>query len=274
MLKHHSFDHPLAKLSYYTFGNGPESMLCFHGYGMHGKQFSLLEQDFGARYTFYGFDLFFHKETHLKNQSLTAVKAGISKAELANFILDFCTHAGIDRFSVLGYSMGTHYATTLVERLPEKIKEYIVVAPSAFAPGKLVEFFSKNKIGNKSLEKLVLSEKALINLLSFCKKLGFIDQTGYNIMLKEINTQELRFSLYACFTYLRFLETDKKKVLDVLQRKDLKSVFIFGKRDKMYPPEIGKKISQQVPNATIVVLDENHDMIKQPFVEILKKALL
>ena len=60
-------------------------MLCaFHGYGMHGKQFKLLEGSLGEHYTFYGFDLFFHKETQLKDQSLAAIQKGISKKALVD----------------------------------------------------------------------------------------------------------------------------------------------------------------------------------------------
>ena len=59
----HYFENDLVNLHYYKFGSGPKAMLCFHGYGMHGKQFKLLESSLGHAYTFYGFDLFFHKET-------------------------------------------------------------------------------------------------------------------------------------------------------------------------------------------------------------------
>jgi len=103
----HYFENDLVTLHYYKFGNGPKSMLCFHGYGMHGKQFKLLESDLGSIYTFYGFDLFFHKQTKLKDQSLATVKKGITKKEIAGFIQDFCKHEGIGRFSVIGYSMGS-----------------------------------------------------------------------------------------------------------------------------------------------------------------------
>src|SRR6185312_1997831 len=152
----HYFDHELVSLHYYKYGNGPKAMLCFHGYGMHGKQFKRLESTLGSKYTFYGFDLFFHKETRLKDQSLAAVKKGITKKDLAALFADFCRHEGIGRFSGIGYSMGTHYATVLVEELAPVIDEYIIAAPSSLNPGRLITYFSKTKPGNKILEKLAL----------------------------------------------------------------------------------------------------------------------
>ena len=249
-------------------------MLCFHGFGMHGKQFKALEPAFGNKYTFFGFDLFFHKQTKLKDQSLAAVKKGLSKKQLASLITSFCAHEQIDRFSMIGYSMGTHYATAVVEELGDRVNEYIVAAPSSVNPGMLIRYFGKNKIGNKILEKLALSEKTMINLLRLCKRLGFIDLVGRNILYKEIGTAELRYNLYACFTYLRFLKTNENQLIKILKEKNIRSIFIFGNRDRMYPPTIGKSFFAKLKQAEIVLLDEDHELINQNFVSVLSGLLL
>jgi len=269
----HYFENDFIKLHYYKFGEGAKRMLCFHGYGMHGKQFRLLEDSLGSKYTFYGLDLFFHKETKLKDQSLPTVKQGISKAALATLITDFCKQEGIGRFSVIGYSMGTHYATIVVEEMPEKVEEFIVIAPSSLEPGNLIRFFSKRKTGNKLLEKMALSENMLLNMLKLFKKLRFINMDEYNILFNEIGTEDLRFNFYACFTYLRFLETDKKRLRKAIEDNNIRSIFIFGKRDRSFPPRIGDKLIPKLKNAEVVILDEGHELIKQDFVNKLSNLL-
>ena len=249
-------------------------MLCFHGYGMHGKQFKILEGTaLASKYTFYGFDLFFHKETRLHDQSLQAVKEGISKKEFADLINAFCTEQNIGRFSVMGYSMGTHYATVVTEEIPGRIDEYVAISPSCLNPGALIRFFSKNKLGNKILEKLSLSEKALINMLKWARRMRFIDNIGYDILYKEIGTPELRFNFYASFTYLRSFETDEPQLVKALNEQKIKSIFIFGKRDMMFPPGIGKELLAKLKQTEVIVLDENHEMINQNFVSALLAVL-
>ncbi len=270
----HFFENETVKLHYYQFGAGEHKMLCFHGFGMHGKQFKALEHDLGSKYTFYGFDLFFHQLTRLKDQSLQTIKKGLGKKELASLVTAFCEQEHIDRFSVISYSMGSHYATAIVEELAPRINEYIVAAPSSINPGRLVKYFSKNKIGNKILEKVALNESTLINVLRLVKRLRLVDDVGRDILLKEINTPELRFNLYACFTYLRFLGTDEPKLIKMLEEYPIKCIFIFGKRDKMYPPKIGNKFFKQFKQAEIVILEENHEMINQSFVSALAGLLL
>ena len=270
----HYFENDLVNLHYYKFGNGPKSMLCFHGYGMHGKQFKILESSLGSKYTFYGFDLFFHKETKLQDQSLQAVKKGITRKELAELIADFCKHEGIERFSVIGYSMGTHYATIVVEELATMVDEYIVASPSCLNPGRLIPFFSKNKTGNKILEKLALNKTALTGMLKLFRQLRFINKEDYKILYSEIGTAELRFNFYACFTYLRFLETDEHRLLKVIDEQNIKSIFIFGKRDKSFPPGIGDTFIAKLKQAEIIILDEGHEMIKRSFATSLSDLLL
>jgi len=170
--------------------------------------------------------------------------------------------------------MGTHFATVVVEEMGSRVDEYIAVAPSSINPGTLIRLFSKKKLGNYLLKKLALSEKALINMLSLSNRLGFIDDVGRNILLKEIDTPELRFNFYACFTYFRLLETDEEKLISVLTEQNIRSIFIFGKRDLMYPPRIGDGFLKKLPNAEVIILDKNHEMIDSDFVETLSAILL
>jgi pimeloyl-ACP methyl ester carboxylesterase len=270
----HYFDHSLVHLHYYKFGKGDKVMLCFHGYGMHGKQFALLESCLGERYTFYGFDLFFHKQTKLKDQSLPAVKKGISKLEMAVLIEDFCKNQHIDKFSLIGYSMGTHYATAIMEQLPGRVSEFIIAATSCLGPGKVILFLSRNKLGNKILEKLTLTNNGMLYLLKMVHKVGLVDKSGYHVLHKEIATFELRFSFYATATYLRAFITDRKLLINALNTHSVKSVFIFGKRDKMYPPSLGNKVLRHIPSAQKIVLDENHEMINGNFAKALTEVLL
>ena len=269
----HYFEHSLAKIHYYKFGSGSKPMLCFHGYGMHGKQFKVLTPVLGEEYTFYGFDLFFHKETRLNDQSLEAVKKGITKKEFADLIADFCTFENIDLFSIIGYSMGSFYATTVLDQLPERVKEFILISPSSVKPGVVLKFFALNKIGNKLVERLTLSEKGLFRLLLLMKGLRVIDQVGYNILYKEIATTELRFSFYACLTYLRFWKTEEAHLIKTLNDYAIKSIFIFGKRDAMYPAHIADHLIPSIKNATKLVLDENHEIITPDFAHELARLL-
>ncbi|RZK43588.1 MAG: alpha/beta hydrolase [Pedobacter sp.] len=270
----HYFENDFINLHYYKFGNGPNHMLCFHGFGMHGKQFRVLEETLGHKYTFYGFDLLFHKQTTLKDQSISTIKKGITKKQLAEVIIAFCEHEHIGRFSVIGYSMGTHYATGVVEELPERVNEYIVAAPSSLNPGFLIRFLGTTKVGNKLFEKLILSEKATLGLLNTVRRLRIIDDVVRDILFNEVSTPELRYAMYGCFTSLRRFETNEEQLIKAFENYSIKSIFIFGERDKNYLPSIGRAFFKKYQPSEIIVLEENHEMINQNFASTLARVLL
>jgi hypothetical protein len=63
-------------------------------------------------------------------------------------------------------------------------------------------------------------------------------------------------------------------LLQALNKQNIKSIFIFGKRDRSFPPGIGKNFIAKLKNAKVVVLDEGHEMIKKNFVTRLTDLLL
>lgn len=272
-MTNHYFSNDLVDLHYYRFGTGPKNMFCFHGYGMHGRQFTLLKEALGEQYTFYGFDLLFHQKTVLRDQSANALKKGIPKSQLAALFKEFCEMAGIDRFSILAYSMGSYYATSLVEEMPEHIEELFIAAPASLKTGKIITFLGMNRLGNKVFEWLALSDTAMADFLSVLKKTKIINKKAYDILYKEVSSPELRFSFYACVSYMRFLTINQEKFIAKLNYHQIKSVFIFGKQDSNYPPSIGRTIVPKINLARQLMIDENHDMINRKFTSVLSGLL-
>ena len=272
-MKVYFYQHPDVKLAYYKFGKGPKVMLCFHGYGMHGRQFSLLEEVYGNEYTFYGFDLFFHEQTELTVNTLTAVKKGLNKQLLAEIIEDFCLKNQILRFSMIAYSMGTHYASTLVERLAGRIDLSIAIAPSFLKPTRILTLLGQNKLANKVLEKLILSHSGLHRLLKISRLLGLVDYKGYGILAKEIATPTLRYNFYACVTYLRFLSLDSKIFEERVNFEKIRTIFIFGNTDAAYPSTMNDKVLDALFLSEKLVVSGGHELVNNRLSEILRPYL-
>ncbi|TKB98987.1 alpha/beta fold hydrolase [Pedobacter cryophilus] len=110
------FRSEIANFHYHQYGNGNKIMLAFHGFGMRGNQFKVLEESLGQHYKIYSFDLFFHGETELFDTSRKAVKQSINKALFAKEIIKFLRHLGImdQKFELLSYSIGSKLALSLI----------------------------------------------------------------------------------------------------------------------------------------------------------------
>lgn len=269
----HFFNHPLVDLHYYRFGTGPKVMLCFHGYGMHGRQFTVLTEKLGNEYTFYGFDLFFHSRTKLKNQSLGHIKEPINKQEFAELINDFCAHESIDRFSVIAYSMGTHYASVLTELMAPKIDHLFMLAPSFLRVFLAFKLLAKNRIANKTFYRIFMSNKAIKIALKIGNKLKLIEDKNYRILCSEMAEPEMRFAFYANVTYLRYLETDQAEFATILNESQVKCHFIFGDRDRVYHSRLADNLMKNLKRSTKTILDEDHDMVNSKLAEKIQQLI-
>jgi len=120
---------------------------------------------------------------------------------------------------------------------------------------------------------MALSDKAMPGFLSLLRRIRIIDQKGYDILFKEVGTAELRFNFYACSSYFRFLKLDAERFIGNMNEHQIRSVFIFGTRDRNYPPAIGRALIPRIKYAKQVNIDENHDMININFADLLSKLV-
>ncbi|SFG66018.1 alpha/beta fold hydrolase [Pedobacter insulae] len=257
----HFLNHPIVNLHYYRFGTGSKIMLCFHGYGMHGRQFKWLKEKFGSEYTFYGFDLFFHEQTVLRDNAISNIKKGLTKAEFCEIISSFCSSQFIGEFSLMAYSLGTNYAVVMAESGLFKIEEIFLMAPAFLKIPPVFKVLAKNRLANLFFRKVLLSRNGVKLMLDFSKGIGAIDAKNHEILQKEMSTPDLRFAFYATVTYLRFLVPVHQQLIERLNEQGIKCFFIFGERDSMFPQHIADDMIAKLNFAQKIVLDEDHDLV-------------
>ncbi|MEO6151203.1 MAG: alpha/beta hydrolase, partial [Mucilaginibacter sp.] len=68
--------------------------------------------------------------------------------------------------------------------------------------------------------------------------------------------------------------TDETRLLKSLTENHIRSIFIFGKRDRMYPPKIGRHFLPKLKQAEVVLLDADHEMINEQFISTLASLLI
>ena len=65
-MRHKKIHYKNSEIHYYLFGNGPQTVVCLHGYGESGHAFGFLDTNATDLYTFYSIDLPFHGESKWK----------------------------------------------------------------------------------------------------------------------------------------------------------------------------------------------------------------
>ncbi|MBC7914564.1 MAG: alpha/beta hydrolase [Pyrinomonadaceae bacterium] len=265
------FTNNKTQLHYYTYGNGTEAMLAFHGFGMKGTQFSVLEPAFAERYTIYSFDLFFHGQTKLLDESLGVIRKGMSSSEFAGGIAEFIKKMGFIKVSLLSYSMGALMAFSIIESIPQYVNKAFFIAPDGIRPNKILQFGSRNRIMNRIFYKLVYSPKTVQLILNSLLKYRYIDDSLHRILQGEFGTVETRLTCYQAITYHASLRFNKNKLAAIINRNCIKTYFYFGETDRLFPPSIGREFTAILENTSLNILNTGHELVNKDLSEFINR---
>jgi pimeloyl-ACP methyl ester carboxylesterase len=261
-----------VRLHYHVYGNGPKAMLAFHGFGMKGTQFAMLEPAF-AEYTIYSFDLFFHGETELLDSSIGVVRKGISSSEFSVYMSEFIEEMSFYKVSLLSYSMGALMALSMIKHLPDKIENAFFIAPDGIRPNKLLQFGSRNLIINRVFYYLVYSPRTVALILNSLLKCRYIDHSLYRILQGEFGTEATRLTCYQAITYHAKLTFDKTELAQIINSNQITTYFYFGKTDHLFPASIGKEFCALLENTSLHIFDNGHELVNKELTDFLIRQL-
>ena len=225
----------LGNIHYHEYGTGTRPMLAFHGYGMTGRQFEVLQKSILSQYRVYSFDHFFHGQTQLDNWTEQQILTGMPKAMIRNYLEEWFRVNGRQRISLMGYSIGANIALVLLEDYAEWIDEVILMAPDGLSVYKGFNFLMHKPVG-KLLFKTVTKSKWLApGVLKGLKKVKFIDESLYKIAYSEMDTPQKRQDVYYTLNLIKQLQPNVVQVTSQINQYHIKCHLIFGKHDMLFP---------------------------------------
>lgn len=269
------FTNKNVRLHYYEYGEGTDIMFAFHGFGMRGTQFQVLESALKTRYKIYSFDLFFHGQTELKDSSVASVRKGLSVKEFGRDMLEFidAINAKDKKISLLSYSMGSLLAWSIIETIPNRIDSVFFIAPDGIKSNIILKVGSQNPLINKLFYTLVYSPKTVKFILRIMHRLKYIDKSLYTILGQEFETTETRLACYNAITYTSKLTFNPDKLVHLLNAYHINSYFYFGKTDKLFPAKIGLAFSKKLTNTHLHVFNDGHELVNEELNKLLKQQL-
>lgn len=269
------FEVDSCRLSYHEYGSGEALLLAFHGFGMKGTQFKVLEEALGKKYKIISFDLFFHGNTVLSNSDVSQVRKGLQPAVFAQQITQFLASLYPDtaQVSLLSYSIGTRMALALIEQMPKRIACAYLIAPDGIEPNKLLKLGGANFLVNRLFYRLVYSPKTVYFLLNLLLKLNYVDAAIFSILQGEFGTVDTRLTCYNTITYYGKLSFNRQKIADLINENRITLHLYFGKKDKLFPSQIGERFAKLLHLPNVHLFDDGHELVNQKMNQYLKAQL-
>lgn len=204
-------------INYEESGVGPP-LIFLHGWGSNLHIFDKLKNQINEDYTVYQIDLPGFGESE--------INASYSIGEYAEFINEFCLKLGVAEPILIGHSFGGRVAIKYASMFD--VKKLVLVC----SPG-ITERFNITKWSKIKIYKI--AKKLKCNL-----KIGSNDYKKANGHLKDVLVKAVNLDL----------SEELKKI-------ECSTLLIYGKKDRVVPLYIAKKISKLIPNSGLVIVENS-----------------
>ncbi len=256
-----------SRFHYTLEGDGNQLLVCLHGFGESAMHFRPLIQELGHQFTIIAIDMPLHGKTEWQE------KRGLEKKDLAAVIQELMTQHKFTRFSLLGYSMGGRLALCTVEKMADKLDNLIMVAGDGLRNNPWHMFVTQTSIGNRIFKYNTYHPQFFFSLIKVWRKLGLLNESIYKFVLHRMDQPEKRKQVYEVWTILRRMMPNKKLCKQLLSRYNVNTLLIFGKYDRVIPPELGKRFVDGSFPCKTLILEKGHQLISTQLGLVIKSNL-
>ncbi len=260
------FDYKNSKLHVIKFGKGEKLLIALHGFGDQAKLFLALEDALKNDYTIYAINLPYHGQTQWKEDCFS--KNNIT--DLFDIILKREQKA---RFELMGFSYGGRIVLAVLFDVINRLDKVYLIAPEGIqAKG----MFSARIVPvwlRRILKKSINNPEWLVRILEIYYKTGILSRFNYNFIKKNISTEKRRERIFNTWIFLNNFEVNLTGTRKLLKESALPVELYFGKYDKIIPSEVGEKLSKEIPNIRLNVINEGHLLINEKLNELIRDQL-
>lgn len=256
------------ELEYKVIGAGPKKMLGFHGFSRDAEDYEIFSDALSAHYTMYSFNLFHHGDTIYPENRIE--KNTIQMDEIKDIFQAIITELKIEKVAIMGYSMGGKFALAFTQFFPEKTERLILLAPDGIFLNKSYYVVSHMWVGRKLFKSLNKNPKAFFRITKFLKWTRLLPPKGYAFVIRNMKTSAQRKQVFDTWLSLKDIYPDNTLIQANLISHSIKTDFIYGKYDSVFPPRIGERYLQKVPHGILHIVESGHEIINPQTQEYIK----
>lgn len=252
-----------SKISYIRWGKGDKMLIALHGYGESGGHFRFLADEMPDDWSVIAPDLPYHGNTDWKEES------NILTSTFDEILTEILREEGFSgqKFNILGYSMGGRICLHYTQDYPQNIESLSLVAPDGLAVNPWYWISTRTKIGNKIFHRVMHRPNLFRHIASAGRKLRLVNQSIYKFIQRYIDDPMVRHELYVRWTAMRFFRPNLAKLRRALQEFKIPVLMVYGRHDRIIPPETGRHLSIGMEDRVrFLLLPTGHQLLLPTFV--------
>jgi len=256
-----------SDLHYLRWGQGPEWLFCFHGYGEDSRTFTCLEKELADAYTVIAIDLPFHGQTAWREGLL------LEPADLLALVNEL-RPAG-QPFHLMGYSMGGRVALQLLQLLPHEVKSMLLVAPDGLHKKIWQKLATRSMLGKRLFRQVMDQPNWLLGMLDLATRLRLYNRNLLKFVHYYLDDAAGREMLYQRWTTMRKFRPSKKLLKQLIRQHKIPVNLVFGRYDRVILTRYGIAFSRNSEgHIRLTELPAGHQLLREKYAVTLARFLV
>ena len=261
------FRHGPEHLAYRSFGSGAKHILAFHGFGRTGEDFRFLEHALKDKYSLHAFDLHFHGHSP---KPLDRTETPFRPDELATYFSAFADSLSTEKVTLMGYSLGGRIALSLLETMPQRIDQVILLAPDGLQRRPWYRVLAKYSWGRKLYRNFVKDPSRAVALVDLLHRSGLMNAKMHRFLHGQMDTLPMRQLVHNVWTAYRLLEPDLRHAAHQAERHRIPVHVLFGRYDRVIRTAQGKALRRHAPEwVRCAEVEAGHTLLTPALAEML-----
>ncbi len=248
-------------LPYRVYGHGSKSLIAFHGFGRSGEDFREFGEDLCDSFTLYAFDLPYHGKAEVHSKS--ALPA-LTMSQLETLILAFCKEKNINRFSLMGYSLGGKVALACAQVLPDRVDHLWLLAPDGLKINPFYWMGTRSWVGSLLFKSIIRHPALLLITGNILEKTGLLNPKINHFVRHHMDTVPKRSRVFQVWMLFRKCWPDLKIIGQNINTKNIRLQMFFGLYDSVIPPRMAQKLVHYLKDKEVLnVIRHGHKLMEK-----------
>ena len=253
--------HHSNKLYYEKHGSGEKVILLFHGFGQSLDVLIPIVLAQPNAYTYYLFDAPYHGKSTRRNSKF-------SVSEWVELFQQFLDSEGVQKFSLVGYSLGGRFALTTSYFYTPQINQLFLVAPDGIYKNRWYKLGTG--IGKFTFKYLMKNPTIFFKILDKMDGKNWVHPSLIKFARQELGPKENRIRVYQSWVYLKPLGIKKSSLVKRFNEHQLKIAVLLGSKDNIIPPKRLVPLFKKIPTATIEIQPLKHHQLVEEMMHWIK----
>lgn len=264
------FQHKDILLHYRKIGDGPKSVIAFHGFTRDSEDYEQFGSFSSKEYTIYAIDLFYHGKTKFASKKWKS----FSKGQLKEILSGLLNHLKLDRFQVMGYSMGGRVALFMIEQFAERIDHLYLLAPDGLKTNFWNWLVTNTRTG-KGIYGIAISNPGIVYSISNTgQKLNLLPSSINKFLDINFNTKGMRLRVYRVWQLYKEINASQAVLAEEINKYNISTDIVVGHKDPVVSPDLCLSFHKKIAsNSTFHKIKAGHDLFRPYVIEYYKNNL-